>query len=366
LNVAAAAGASDWGPGAVSDLQRLRLMTALSLGPVRLALADDQALRYEQRATISLFGGSLGALRPSGDWVRLDGTLHSSRHVLWRHRVDRLSANVPLHSIAVTLGRQAISWGTTLLLTPADPFAPFDPSDPFREYRAGVDALRVQVFLGPTSQLDVVGRMSRTAGVVYRTGLARVTTATGSWELAAWGGILYDHAAAAIGVTRTLGGWGARGELELRRVPGERAALRGAVGMDRRVGLWNRDLYVVLEYQHDGFGATRPAGLTAVALSAPFLRGELQLLGRDDAALELSYQVHPLVSGELLSLWSVRDGSALLAPAVSISVTNEVGARAGFYLPVGNSAVRGSPLPLPASEFGTVPSFGFLAASVFF
>jgi hypothetical protein len=366
LNVAAATGASDWGPGSLSDLERVRLMAGASFAAVRFELADDQTIRYEQRATASLFGGSLGSLRASGDGVRLDGTILSNDHVLWRHRVDRLAASVSMRSVTITLGRQAISWGTTLLLTPADPFAPFDPSDPFREYRAGVDAARLQVFLGPTSQLDVVGRVSRTAGADYRTGLARASTATGGWELSGWGGVLYDRAAGAVGVTRTLGGWGARGELEVRNEPGRQAVVRGAIGADRRIGLWQRDLYIVLEYQHDGFGAARPGALTAVALSRPFARGELQLLGRDDAVAQLSYQVHPLVSAELLTLWSLRDGSALVAPGVTVSVTDEIGARAGFYLPLGNSAVRGGLLPTPASEFGTVPRFGYISASLFF
>jgi hypothetical protein len=364
LNVAATTGGSGWGPGAISDLQRLRLMTALSLGGVRIELADEQLVRYEQRSTVSLLGGSLGALRATGDWLRLDGTIASGSHLLWRHRVDRLNAGVSFGSAALTLGRQAISWGTTLLLTPADPFAPFDPSDPFREYRAGVDASRLQLFPGPTSQLDVVGRATRSGGAVTTTALTRAAFTAGAWELSGWGGVLYDRAAAAVGVTRTVGGWGMRGELEVRTAPGDHAIFRGAVGADRRLGLWHRDLYVVFEYQHDGFGADRPAALPGVALSTPSARGELQLLGRDDAATQVSYQLHPLVSGELLALWSLRDGSALLAPALAVSVTQEIGARAGFYLSVGNSAVH--PPLQPASEFGTVPRFGFVAASLFF
>lgn len=46
------------------------------------------------------------------------------------------------------------------------------------------------------------------------------------------------------------------------------------------------------------------------------------------------------------SLWSLRDGSVLLGPAVAASLTAEIGARAGFRLPVGNSGV--GPLLEPA------------------
>lgn len=156
LNVAAATGRSGWEPGTVSDLQRLRLMAVIPTGPLGIELADEQAFRYQQRATPVPFGSALGTLRASGDWLSLDGTLASGRHALWRHRVDRFNATLSLGPAALTLlGRQAISWGTTLLLTPADPFV---PSDPFREYRAGVDAVRAQWFLGPTSALEVAVR----------------------------------------------------------------------------------------------------------------------------------------------------------------------------------------------------------------
>jgi hypothetical protein len=141
LNVAAATGASGWGAGAISDLQHLRIMTTLSLGPMGFEFADEQLVSYASRTTTVPFASTLGALRASGDWLTLDGTLGSSRHVLWRHRVDRLDGTISVGSAVLTLGRQAISWGTTLLLAPPDPFAPFDPSDPFREYRAGVDRL---------------------------------------------------------------------------------------------------------------------------------------------------------------------------------------------------------------------------------
>lgn len=196
------------------------------------------------------------------------------------------------------------------------------------------------------------------------TALTRGTVAVGAWELSGWGGVLYGEAAAAVGVTRSVGGWGVRSELEIRHVPGARPVVGGAIGADRRLGIWNRDLYLVLEYQHDGFGAARAAAVPAVFVSAPGQARRIAAAGRDDAVTQLSYQLHPLVSGDLLALWSLRDGSVLLAPALAVSLAAEIGARAGFYFPVGNSAV--GPLLEPASEFGTVPRFGFVAASMFF
>ena len=117
---------------------------------------------------------------------------------LWRANADLI------------VGRQPVSWATTLFLTPADPFSPFDPADPFREYRGGVDAARLRV-------------------------------------------------------------------------------------------------YRVLEVQRDGLGATSPAGLLAATASRVFSQGEMQVLGREVGAVQVSYTLHPLVSASGLVLGNFRD-----------------------------------------------------------
>ena len=86
--------------------------------------------------------------------------------------------------------------------------------------------------------------------------------------------------------------------------------LRGTLGIDRRVTLSNRDLYLVAEYQHDGLGAAGVAQNQSVRESKPFARGELQVLGRDEAAAQARYQLHPLWNLSLLWLWNLNDRSS--------------------------------------------------------
>jgi hypothetical protein len=93
-------------------------------------------------------------------------------------------------SAEITAGRQTISWATSLIFTPADPFAPFDPADPFREFRAGVDALRLQGFSGAFTELEFVVRPADTREGTTITALGRITTATGPWEISGWAGVL--------------------------------------------------------------------------------------------------------------------------------------------------------------------------------
>lgn len=363
LNVAGVSGGSAFAASGAADVLRLRLMSTPALGVVRFDLALEQLATWEQRSGTGLVGPGAGAEAATGDWLPLDWTVARGARASWRARFDRLAIAVPMGAASVTVGRQAISWATTLFLTPADPFAPFDPADPFREYRIGVDAVRVQVYPGRFSELDGVVRPADTPGGHTLTAVVRGKRTVGAWDLSAWGGMVYDRAAAAVGVTTTVAGSAVRAEAAVRDLPSSGATLRAAVGVDRRFRLARRDLYVVLEYQHDGFGAARASALPTVLASAPYRRGEMQVLGRDAVAVQASWQVHPLVSTELLILDDVRDGSALLAPAVAYSASEALSLRLGVYAGLGRSA---TPLGLPASEYGPLPTVGFASASFFF
>jgi hypothetical protein len=225
-----------------------------------------------------------------------------------------------------------------------------------------VDAFRARAFPAPFLELDGVVRPSNTPLGKTLTAALRVKAALGPWEMGGWGGVVHDEPAASLSVTRTVAGAVLRAEGVLRRSAG-RAVARLAVGADRSFNLASRTLYLVAEYQRDGFGAARPADLPAVLFSAPASRGELQVYGRDVTAAQVSYQVHPLVSVELLALWDLDDGSALLAPAAGYSVGSNVSLRAGVFAGAGRARLATG---APGSEYGAVPAAGYLSLSAFF
>ena len=362
-NVGTVTGRIGMGGTALADLQRLRLMVAPTWGPVDAEVALEHTFTWENAASATPAFGLLSSTRAGDDWLGIDWTIHNSPTVVWRQRVDRLNVGWSTAAWSVRVGRQAISWATTLFLTPADPFVPFDPADPFREYRRGVDAVRAQWYPSALSVVDVVIRPASTPYGDTFTALARGKTTVRGWEVSAWGGEVQGAAGAGAGLTRSVGASALRGEIALRKDSAGALVVRGAVGLDRRVTVAGRDLYGVIEYQHDGYGAASAGELPAVALSRPAQRAELQVLGRDEAATQLTYQLHPLLGLELLALWNLRDGSGLVAPAASFSVSDEVTARGGVFLPVGRS---GPSLVAPASEYGPLPAGGYVAVSAFF
>lgn len=364
LNVGLWSDATLLSPRGVADLQRLRFMVGPSVGPVSTEAAYEHVFSYRSRPGSGLGAGLLAGVAPGGgEWIDLGWTIAADDHVQWQHRFDRLNVRLDAGQLAVSVGRQTISWATTLLLTPADPFLPFDPADPFREYRAGVDAVRARAFPGPLSELEFVLRPADTPVGNTVTVAARGHAVAAGWEYSGWAGVLHDRFAVGLGASRGIGRVAVRLEAELRDGDGDFVA-RGTAGVDTRFDLFDRDLYVIFEYQHDGFGASSPADFTDVMKSPAFIRGELQTLGADVIAAQAAFQLHPLVSTDLLVLANLRDPSALIAPGISYSLSDEMAARAGMFVGAG-SGTGTLERPLP-SEFGLTATVVYASLTAFF
>ena len=366
LNVPLWSEATPFNAGGLGDLQRVRLMMSPVRDKVSLDIAYEQFVSFSQRRNAGSGGLGTAVAPAGGGLLDLDWTIAEGDHVLWRHRLDRLSISYsPSEAVEVTVGRQTISWATTLLLTPADPFVPFDPADPFREFRAGVDAVRVQFFPGPLADVDLVLRGSDTPGGDLVTALGRVRGVVSGWEVSAWAGALHEDAAFGMGGTGGIGQVALRVETSVRADDqGSGVALRGVVGIDTRFTLADRDLHVAMEYQHDDFGASSAADIRRVLLFEPFGRGEIQVVGRDATVAQGTYQLHPLWSAGLLAIWNLNDRSALVVPSLSYPLSNEATARAGAFLGIGSGQTT-SAVAVP-SGFGVVPATAYGSVSWFF
>jgi hypothetical protein len=100
----------------------------------------------------------------------------------------------------------------------------------------------------------------------------------------------------------------------------------------------------------------------------------MQVIGRNETALQASWQASPLVTTDLLTMWNMNDGSFLLSPAASYSLSNEAYIRGGFFFGIGKNerqiAAPGAPdepgIALPGSEYGIVPTSLYLSLTAFF
>ena len=367
LTVPLVSGSTALSDGAAANFNRFRLSTEQALGPLVFEAAYEHAVTFQRNATSPALGlGGLADIQSGGEWFDLQGTItrHDQEHVRWRHRFDRLAvAWAPAEALELSVGRQAISWGTTQILTPADPFPAFSPTDPFQVFRAGVDAARLRFYPGPLSEIDVVFRPSRTDAGEEVTALARGLVTWRNWGLSAWGGSLYGDPAGAVGATGGIGPWAVHFEAVVRDYRGTVVG-RGAVGTFRLFQVAGRDLSVAAEYQRDGRGADGPDEILAVLGSREFRRGEYQVFGRNEAAVSAAYQVHPLWSVTAAAIWNLDDRSALVFPGFSWSLSNEASLAGGVFAGVG----PGDPAPdrpLP-SIYGLAGLTGYLSLTWFF
>lgn len=361
LNVVVGNAAGPFTPRSVQDALRLRLMGMAAVGRLAVDLAYEHGLTLTSASGASALGALVGG-GGRGDFLPLQGTLDSAEHGVWRHRLDRASLAVRTDRVAATAGRQTISWATTLFLTPADPFAPFDPADPFRDYRLGVDAARVRLSIGTMGELDAATRLAVYGGDTTITALARARATVGRTDVSGWGGVLHDQAAFAVGLTTIVLDAALRAEATLRPEE-DHPVLRVAVGADRSFTVADRMLYAVVEYQYDGYGAGSADGLVSVALSAASQRGELQVLGKHEIAVQLSYQLHPLVQIGGLGIGNLGDRSVLLTPSMAWDAGRELSLRAGVFLGLGADVTGGGG---PGSEYGAVPATGYVSGAVYF
>ena len=348
--------------GGLSDFSRIRLTTDPIIGKFSLEASYEQVATLRQNPTEGIF---VGLVPSGGEWLDLQWTLVDKEHVLWQHRFDRLKVSWrPNRKLELSVGRQAVSWATTLFLTPADPFSPFNPADPFRVFRAGVDTVRLRLHPNALSEIDVVVRPTENEYLGEEmTTLGRGMAVVQNWEVSGWGGSLYGDVTGAFGAAGALGGVAVRGEGLVRRVD-EQTVFRGTIGIDRQIVVRGKDLYVVLEYQHDGLAAASAEEYVELFQTDPFLRAELQVLGRDETAFQASYQIHPLWTIAGLWLWNLNDKSTLISPSFAYSAGNEVSLSGGVFFGFGDEEPS-TTLPLP-SEYGLAGTTLFFSVSVFF
>ena len=374
----------------------LRLMLRHRAGPFTLLV--DHALTWVSGDS----HGFANALRPTldqspaGDHRRaLNLTWEidrGGRHRSWG-RFDRLAAQLRQGPWALTLGRQAVSWGGGLVFQPMDLFNPFAPTTVDRDYKAGDDLLLVERLLPDSGdlQLLVVGARRVQSGGEARPGqalpprpaLGAPARPPSASELTGQAPSRMDAAAwrsrRRASVALKWHGFVREAEFELLaarhfsdrvlglslRLPVGPALMRtdlvatdldgggwrasGLVNLDASFVFARRNVYAFAEYFHNGFGVRRlPAAGEALPspLAERLQRGEVFNRMRDYLALGGNLEWHPLFNQSLTLIGNLGDGGLLL----QTSVTHERGDRQ--RLQIGLVA----PLSGRGKEFGGAPA----------
>lgn len=331
----------------------LRLMLRHSAGPV--SFLAEHALTWVGGDS----HGFANALRPTldqspaGDHRRaLNLTWEigeGGRHRSWG-RFDRLAAQYRRGNWALTLGRQAVSWGSGLVFQPMDLFNPFAPTTVDRDYKAGDDLLLAERLLpgGGDLQLLVVGR--RNGGSGDQTSVAlKWHGFAGAAEFDLLAARHYADRVFGFSLRLPVGAAMLRSDLVATKLEAGGWRASGLVNLDASFIFARRNAYVFAEYFHNGFGLKRlppGGGPLPPALAERLQRGEVFNRMRDYLALGGNLEWHPLLNQSLTLIGNLQDGGLLL----QTSVTHERGDRQRLQLGLVH------PLAGRGKEFGGTPT----------
>ena len=306
--------AGRWRSGAQLDL---RGQLQANAGAWRFE-ADGQLIAdysSDLRGTGSAIDGDTDAPRA----FDLSRTLARSGAHRVRVRADRLLIGYRADNFALSLGRQALSWGNGQVFAPMDLLSPFAPATIDRDFKPGVDLALAQWQLdeGRDLQLVAVTRRDTNGDRTARAGSAGLhwQQALGKSELSVLAARHIGDTVLGLGAALPVADAVVRADWVLTRLRNGGNAASLVVNADRSFVVAERNIYAFVELYRNGFGrgetpraiATLPSELTA-----RLARGEVFTTSRWYAAVGGSVEWHSLLRQQFLALASLQDGSALL------------------------------------------------------
>jgi hypothetical protein len=320
------------------------------------------------------------ALDAAWDWA-------AENDIQARLYLDRCNLKMALPFADVTIGRQALTFGKAYFWNPLDVFLAFDPRRFDRDYKAGVDALRIDIPLGDFSGINLVGVLGRKLSVYgsYRDAgavnaswygsalVARAYTNHFEWDWAVQGGKVYGGYQVGGAASGEIGEIAVRLEAAylfaddsdpLPYMPDEKEIenhFTAVVGLGHR---FENTLQIEMEYLYNGAGDPddKMAALMRMLGGGSFHMGE-HLLG-----VVATYEIIPILNGSLAWIFSISDLSSLIQPGLALSVSDEAEFLFGAMIGLGARPVPSGIAGLPQleSEFGTYPNIYYMEFKFYF
>ncbi len=270
----------------------------------------------------------------------------------------------------ITVGRQAIAWGSARVVNPTDVIAPYAYDQLDTEDRIGVDAIRVQIPIGVLGEFDT--------GYVFGENLAfeksafflrsQLNAAETDFSISLVG--FREHLMTGFDLARGIGGAGVWFEAAYVYANAfgdeDREAenyLRASVGLDYSfVGR----AYGFIEYHFSGAGAGEPDNYLDNLSEPAYTDGAIYLLGRHYLAPGLTFQITPLISlgGVLLS--NISDPSVFPSLQIEYNFAQDIYISVGGFIGIGNPPETEDDELQFRSEFGGYPTLFFSSFRIYF
>lgn len=316
----------------------------------RLRFIGDYSLTWVSGDSFAFGDSAHLDERPTEDSSRrmnLTQTLDEGPRHLTVHRFDRFAIEYRDEHLAVTVGRQAVSWGSGHVFQPMDLFNPFAPTAVDRDYKPGDDIVLIErAFANSGLQLLHVARRDAGERAASDSYAAMWHGFLGAAEVELMAARHYRDDLLGMTLKLPLGLAILRTDIVGARLDqdGDRR-ISGIVNLDFAFELFQRTGLAFAEYFHNDFGVETLMTELPAPLGDRLVRGELFNVMRDYVAAGVTYQWHPLWSQSLVWIGNLNDGSSLVQTSLTYDPSDSSRLQAGFVAALGNEG----------SEFGGRP-----------
>lgn len=313
-------------------------------------------------------GLGLGATTAPTRSVDLSSTLVSTDSMTLEHDLDRLSLRLFLGPVDLAIGRQAITWGNSLLFNVSDIWAAPSPFELDQSQKRGVDAVRLSTSITDDIELDVV--VADRGSLDYLSGGVRATFYLDWGDIYVAAAKAWDDVALLSGVSGELDSVKLRGEVywPIPEASDRPARPQATVGVD----WFHPQAMLSFEAHYNGLGAEDASDYFGLLTDLgdppkarePYRRGQGYLLGRWYLGALASYRPIETVSLATSLLLNVADPSLMITTSITYSPSADMEIGLGAF-----STVGGRPTLVPlalTSEFGSYGQFVYLQIAAYF
>ncbi len=297
--------------------------------------------------------------------------------------LDRALVTLSTGFADLSIGRQAIAWGSARMINPTDIIAPFTFEELDTEERIGVDAIRVQIPVGAMGEFDtgyIFGKdfAFGKSAFFLRSRLNAVETDVSILLLGFQKNLLTG-----FDIARAIGGAGFwfegayvfTGTFDDDKTQADNY-LRASIGLDFS---FSGKTYGVIEYHFSQAGAKKPEDYLTHLTQAAYTDGAVYLMGRHYLVPGLTYQLTPLITFSGQALFNLSDPSMFLSPQIEYNIAQDIYISAGAFIGIGKRPLRfppqnggdevgedDAPTQQFRSEFGGYPNIYFSSFRIYF
>ena len=296
-------------------------------------------------------------------FLNLETDISTDPDLRTKAEIDRLTLSWEQSGFQLVAGRQAITWGVNFFWPVLDLFAPFKPERIDREYKPGVDAVRLTVQLGDFSQIELIGAgQGKDLDEDFSVGaLGRFNV--GATDIGVMAGHFHGDNVLGGFVTSDLAGTGLRAEVAwtnsgdvLDALIGRESFWRASLGIDRQL---TPRITLIAEAAYEGFGGKDAVDYLQIAIADRVRRGEITSLGRYYTGVSMAWLAGPLITTGAAVLTNWTDGSTLIQPNMSWSLSDNsvvlFGVIMGFGKGIASFPAQPEIVARLGSEYGATP-----------